>query len=120
MLQILESVVTEGTAPYAKVKGYRVAGKTGTTKKLDMNGGGYGKKYIGSFVGMAPASNPRFILAVMIDEPTVDGYYGGVVAAPVFSSIMTEALKIYSIPQDEIEFKNPKEQKMVYLNQHDE
>ena len=49
MLQILESVVTEGTAPYAKVKGYRVAGKTGTTKKLDMNGGGYGKKYIGSF-----------------------------------------------------------------------
>ncbi len=120
MLQILESVVTEGTAPYAKVKGYRVAGKTGTTKKLDMNEGGYGKKYIGSFVGMAPASNPRFILAVMIDEPTVDGYYGGVVAAPVFSSIMTEALKIYSIPQDEIEFKNPKEQKMVYLNQHDE
>ena len=120
MLAILESVVTEGTAPYAQVNGYRVAGKTGTAKKPNPNGGGYGKNYIGSFVGMAPVSNPRFILAVMIDEPTIDGYYGGVVAAPVFSTIMSEALKLYSIPQDGIEFDAPKEQKMVYLNKYDE
>ena len=105
MLEILESVVsTDGTAPQAKVSGYRVAGKTGTAHKI-INGT-YENKYIGSFVGIAPVSNPRFVLAVMIDEPTIDGYYGGVVAGPVFSSIMSDALKIYSVPQDAIEKKD--------------
>ena len=105
MLEILESVVsTDGTAPQAKVSGYRVAGKTGTAHKI-INGA-YENKYIGSFVGIAPVSNPRFVLAVMIDEPTIDGYYGGVVAGPVFSSIMSDALKIYSVPQDAIEKKD--------------
>ena len=104
MLAILETVVSDdGTAPQAKVPGYRVAGKTGTAHKL-INGV-YENKYIGSFIGIAPVSNPRFVLAVMIDEPTLNGYYGGVVAGPVFSAIMNDALKIYSVPQDAIEEK---------------
>ena len=71
-----------GTAPKAQVPGYRVAGKTGTAHKLE--GRGYTKKYVASFVGFAPASNPRLIVAVMIDEPSAGEYYGGDVAAPVF------------------------------------
>ena len=106
MLEIMESVVSsEGTAPLAKVPGYRVAGKTGTARKI-INGT-YENKYIGSFVGIAPVSDPRFVFAVMIDEPSNDGYYGGVVAGPVFSKVMADALKLYSIPQDG--FVNEKE-----------
>ncbi len=83
----------------AQVAGYRVAGKTGTTHKLGPQG--YEKsKYVGSFVGFAPASNPRLIMAVMIDEPTSGQYYGGTVAAPVFSAVMTDALRMLAIPQD--------------------
>ena len=114
MLDILESVIsTEGTGILAKIPGYRVAGKTGTAKKS--SNGGYEKKYISSFIGIAPVSNPKFILAVMIDEPTIDGYYGGVVAGPAFKSIMSDALKLYSIPQDDIEIAPSSEQKMVQL-----
>ena len=114
MLNILESVITpEGTGILAKIPGYRVAGKTGTAKKSSK--GGYGNKYIGSFIGIAPVSNPKFILAVMIDEPSIDGYYGGVVAGPAFQSIMSDALKLYSIPQDEKKIAPSSEQKMVLL-----
>jgi len=114
MLNILESVITpEGTGILAKIPGYRVAGKTGTAKKSSK--GGYGNKYIGSFIGIAPVSNPKFILAVMIDEPSIDGYYGGVVAGPAFQSIMSDALKLYSIPQDEKKITPSSEQKMVLL-----
>ena len=100
MLSMLESVVKDGTAELAKVNGYRVAGKTGTSKKVGPNGK-YERNYIGSFVGIAPVSNPKFVIAVMIDAPSVGSYYGGIVAGPVFSKIMGEALKIYSIPQDD-------------------
>ena len=114
MLNILESVITpEGTGILAKIPGYRVAGKTGTAKKSSK--GGYGNKYIGSFIGIAPVSNPKFILAVMIDEPSIDGYYGGVVAGPVFQSIMSDALKLYSIPQDGKKIVPSSDQKMVLL-----
>ena len=99
MLSMLESVVKDGTADHAKVNGYRVAGKTGTSKKVGPNGK-YESNYIGSFVGIAPVSNPKFVIAVMIDTPSIGSYYGGPVAGPVFSSLMAEALKIYSIPQD--------------------
>jgi cell division protein FtsI (penicillin-binding protein 3) len=102
MKAMLEMVVQPGgTALRAHILGYRVAGKTGTTHKLGPNG--YEKdKYVGSFIGMAPASNPRLIMAVMIDEPNIanDQYYGGVVAAPVFSAVMTDALRQLAIPQD--------------------
>ena len=114
MLNILESVITpEGTGILAKIPGYRVAGKTGTAKKSSK--GGYGNKYIGSFIGIAPVSNPKFILAVMIDEPSIDGYYGGVVAGPAFQSIMSDALKLYSIPQDGKNITPSSDQKMVLL-----
>lgn len=99
---MLELVVQPGgTALRAQVAGYRVAGKTGTAHKLGP--AGYEPdKYVGSFVGMAPASNPRLIMAVMIDEPSneKDQYYGGVVAAPVFSAVMADALRMLAVPQD--------------------
>jgi cell division protein FtsI (penicillin-binding protein 3) len=97
---MLEMVVLPGgTALRAQVAGYRVAGKTGTTHKLGDHG--YEKsKYVGSFVGMAPASNPRLIMAVMIDDPSSGEYYGGTVAAPVFSAVMADALRMLAIPQD--------------------
>ena len=97
---MLEMVVLPGgTALRAQVPGYRVAGKTGTTHKLGDHG--YEKnKYVGSFVGLAPASNPRLIMAVMIDDPSSGQYYGGTVAAPVFSAVMTDALRMLAIPQD--------------------
>jgi cell division protein FtsI (penicillin-binding protein 3) len=100
MKDMLELVVKPGgTALRAQVAGYRVAGKTGTAHKLGP--AGYEKdKYVGSFVGMAPASNPRLIMAVMIDEPTSGEYYGGTVAAPVFSAVMADALRMLSVPQD--------------------
>lgn len=99
---MLELVVQPGgTALKAQVLGYRVGGKTGTTHKLGPHG--YEKdKYVGSFVGMAPASNPRLIMAVMIDEPTTGDYYGGTIAAPVFSAVMADALRMLAIPQDAI------------------
>jgi len=97
---MLELVVQPGgTAPRAQVLGYRVAGKTGTAHKLGP-GGYLADKYVASFVGMAPASNPRLIIAVMIDEPSNGSYYGGAVAAPVFSSVMAGALRMLAIPQD--------------------
>jgi cell division protein FtsI (penicillin-binding protein 3) len=87
-----------GTAPKAQIPGYRVAGKTGTAHKLD--GGSYGDKYVASFVGFAPASDPRLVVAVMIDEPSAGKYYGGEVAAPVFAQVMAGALRTLGIPQD--------------------
>jgi cell division protein FtsI (penicillin-binding protein 3) len=88
-----------GTAPKAQVPGYRVAGKTGTAHKLE--GRGYAaKRYVSSFVGLAPASNPRVIVAVMIDEASGGEYYGGAVAAPVFSRIVEVTLRAMNVPND--------------------
>lgn len=97
---MLELVVQPGgTALKAQVTGYRVAGKTGTAHKLGASGYEH-DKYVGSFVGMVPASNPRLIMAVMIDEPNNGEYYGGSVAAPVFSAVMNDVLRMLVIPQD--------------------
>ncbi|HEY3326254.1 MAG TPA: penicillin-binding protein 2 [Novimethylophilus sp.] len=97
---MLELVVQPGgTAPRAQVMGYRVAGKTGTAHKL-INGEYASDRYVASFIGMAPASNPRLIIAVMIDEPGNGQYYGGAVAAPVFSAVMSDALRMLAVPQD--------------------
>ncbi len=87
-----------GTAPKAQVPGYRVAGKTGTAHKLE--GRGYANKYVSSFVGFAPVSDPRLIVAVMLDEPSAGEYYGGTVAAPVFSMVMGGALRLLGVPTD--------------------
>jgi cell division protein FtsI (penicillin-binding protein 3) len=87
-----------GTAPRARIMGYRVAGKTGTAHK-EANGA-YTDKYRSSFVGFAPASRPRLLAAVMIDEPSAGQYYGGAVAAPVFAAVMAGALRILDVPPD--------------------
>lgn len=87
-----------GTAPKAQVPGYRVGGKTGTAHKLEA--GNYANKYISSFVGIAPISDPRLIVAVMIDEPSGGRHYGGDVAAPVFSQVMGASLRTMGILPD--------------------
>ena len=98
--QMLESATKSGgTATLAQVNGYRVAGKTGTAHKLI--DGKYAKdRYLSSFVGYAPASKPRLIIAVILDEPTAGKYFGGAVAAPVFSQVMAGALRILNVPHD--------------------
>ena len=97
--EMMELVVKPGgTAPLAQVMGYRVAGKTGTSHKLE--NGRYIDRYISSFVGMAPASNPRLIVAVMLNDPTGKEYYGGQVAAPAFSNVMGAALRQLDVPND--------------------
>ena len=93
MRAMLEMAVQPGgTAPRARVMGYRVAGKTGTAHKQE-NGAYAAHKYIASFVGFAPASDPRVMIAVMIDEPANGQYYGGAVAAPVFAQVMQGTLR---------------------------
>lgn len=95
MLQLV--VQPGGTAPQARVNGYTVAGKTGTAHKLE--NGRYVDHYVASFIGMAPASNPRLIVAVKVDDPSGQ-YYGGEVAGPVFSNVMGGALHVLNVPYD--------------------
>ena len=97
---MLEHVIKkDGTAYKARVDGYRVAGKTGTVKKA--TAGGYAEdRYLAVFVGLAPVSNPRFVIAVMVDEPSAGKYYGGLVAAPVFAKVMAGALRVYGVAPD--------------------
>lgn len=96
--KMLEMVTQPGgTATRAQVVGYRVAGKTGTAGKLE--NGVYVKKYVASFVGFAPASDPRLIVAVMIDEPQ-GGYYGGLIAAPIFSNVVAGSLRMLGVSPD--------------------
>lgn len=98
---MLELVTQEGgTAPKARVPGYRVAGKTGTAHKL-IGGSFAGNRYYASFVGLAPASNPRVVIAVMVDDPSTGVYYAGEVAAPVFSRIMAGTLRFLALPPDD-------------------
>jgi cell division protein FtsI (penicillin-binding protein 3) len=88
-----------GTAPKAQTMGYTVGGKTGTAHKQE--GKGYaGKKYRGFFVGIAPVENPRIIVAVMVDEPTNGLYFGGDVAAPVFSQTVQQTLRMLGVQPD--------------------
>ncbi len=98
-------VQKRGTGNKANVEGYRVAGKTGTVHKTVV--GGYSEdRYLSLFAGMAPASNPRLIAVVIIDEPKGDQYYGGLVAAPVFSNVMAGALRLLDIPPDDLPILN--------------
>ena len=97
--QMLEMVVSpEGTARKAAVPGYRVGGKTGTAHKLV--GGRYANKYLASFVGIGPISDPRLVVGVVVDEP-VGAHYGGDVAGPVFSEVMGGSLRTLGVPQDQ-------------------
>lgn len=100
LIPMMESVVTQdGTAMKAAVPGYRIAGKTGTAHKAV--GGSYAAdEYMSTFVGMAPASRPKVVLAVVVDSPSNGQYFGGLVAAPVFSRIMAETLRMMNIEPD--------------------
>jgi cell division protein FtsI (penicillin-binding protein 3) len=100
---MMETVVSDkGTARLAAIEGYRVAGKTGTAKKSSGRHGYTAGKYQSVFAGMLPAGNPRLVMVVMIDEPHGKAYYGGLVAAPVFAKVMTEAVRIFNIPPDDL------------------
>ena len=101
---ILDAVVSaKGTGSRADVPGYTIAGKTGTVRKSAENG--YEKKYIAMFAGMAPASDPRLVLVVLVNEPSKGTYYGGQVAAPVFSRIMGGTLRLLNITPDNVSLR---------------
>lgn len=100
LVQMMEKVVTDGTAPKAKVDGYRVAGKTGTALKHLKNGGYSETERIGSFIGLIPADNPKVVISISIDTPTIGKPYGGVVAAPAFSEIALATMRSLGIPPD--------------------
>lgn len=100
--RMLEAVVTrDGTGSRAAIPGYRVAGKTGTVRKVAETGGYDSERHQSVFIGMVPARNPRFVGLVMIDEPGGDEYYGGAVAAPVFSTVLQGALRLLQVPPDD-------------------
>jgi cell division protein FtsI (penicillin-binding protein 3) len=96
--RMLENV-TEFAATKGQVRGYRTAGKTGTAYKL-VNGKYDENRYLASFVGYGPVSNPRYIVAVTIDEPSAGRHYGAEVSAPVFGTVMTQALRMAAVPPD--------------------
>ncbi len=99
MMSMLRGVVLEGTGTEAAIPGYTVAGKTGTAAKIDPDGRYSTSRYVASFVGMVPATKPKLVIMVMVDEPHGD-IYGGVVAAPAFREIARFNLQHFEIPQD--------------------
>lgn len=100
VLEMMESVIQDGgTGQKAAVPGYRVAGKTGTSRKAVR--GGYGDDYVAIFAGVAPVSNPKLAIAVFVNEPQTDRYYGGDVAAPVFSKVMQGGLQYLNVAPDD-------------------
>lgn len=96
VLKMLEAVVEAGTGSQAHIPGYRVAGKTGTARKV-INKAYSDDKHIALFAGIAPVGQPRFAMVVLIDEPQGEDYYGGTVAAPVFAKIMREVLRLSGV-----------------------
>ena len=100
-------VSKEGTAIQAAVPGYQAAGKTGTVKK-SIAGGYAEKQYLSVFAGFVPVNNPRLVMVILVDEPSAGIYYGGAVAAPVFSKVMTGAMRLLNVPPD-----RPKAQEAV-------
>ena len=97
---MLETVTgPEGTGKAARVENYRVAGKTGTSRKASASG--YASRYIASFAGFAPVSDPRLVAVVVVNDPSGDQYYGGLVAAPLFASVMEGALRLMDVPPDD-------------------
>lgn len=101
VLAMMKGVAKQGgTAPQARVAGYQVAGKTGTVHRL--KGGDYEKdKYLSLFAGIIPATNPKYIMVTSVVEPSRGIYFGGLVAAPIFSEVMTEVVRIKNVPPDD-------------------
>jgi cell division protein FtsI (penicillin-binding protein 3) len=101
VLAMLESVTNVGgTAQRAAITGYRVGGKTGTSRQF--NAGGYSKRHISLFAGVVPLTDPKFAMVVVINEPTGHDYYGGLVSAPVFHNVMEGALRLMDVPPDNV------------------
>jgi len=104
--KMMEQVVSrKGTAAKAQIANYRIAGKTGTVHKF-VAGGYADDRYLSIFAGIAPASKPRLVMVVMLDEPRRGGYFGGQVAAPVFARVMSSALRLMNIPPDNLQLAN--------------
>ncbi len=101
--QLMQGVVSaEGTAIKAAVPGYQVSGKTGTVRKISSGGGYHDDRHQAVFIGLMPSDNPRLVGLVMIDEPRNKQYYGGLVAAPVFSKVMKAAVRLLQIPPSDV------------------
>jgi len=99
VLHMMESVLQEGgSARKAAVPGYRIAGKTGTSRKAIANG--YGEEYVNIFAGVAPVSNPELAVVILINEPKGDLYYAGDTAAPVFAKVMAGSLQLLNVAPD--------------------
>jgi cell division protein FtsI (penicillin-binding protein 3) len=104
LVDMMQAVVSDaGTARRARVMGYRVSGKTGTAWKASQTGGYSTNKYMAVFGGVVPASRPRLAALVVIDEPSGGAFYGGEVAAPVYSAVMSGALRLLAIPPDDLQ-----------------
>jgi cell division protein FtsI (penicillin-binding protein 3) len=102
LMDMLETVTgPDGSATRARVSGYRVAGKTGTSRRSVP--GGYEKRYISVFAGLVPASQPRLSMVVVINDPDPEQHFGGLVAAPVFGRVMADALRILDVPPDDVQ-----------------
>lgn len=101
LANMLETVTgPDGTATRAAIDGYRIAAKTGTSRKVDVSG--YSDRYISSIAGFAPVSDPRLAAVVVIQDPRGEDYYGGVVAGPLFGRVMADALRLANVPPDEV------------------
>jgi len=110
-------VEDEGGVIRARVPGYHVAGKSGTARKA--GSGSYTEHaYRSLFVGMAPAADPKLVLAVMLDTPTKEGYFGGLVSAPTFSEIMSGALRALAVPPDNLPDTNTAQQAKTEPHSH--
>ena len=103
VVDMLAGVVEYGSGYKAQVVGYRTAGKTGTARKLAANGGYDKNRHVAVFAGLAPASEPRFAIVVMVDDPHKGMHYGSQLAAPLFSKIAAGALRLFNIPPDMID-----------------
>jgi cell division protein FtsI (penicillin-binding protein 3) len=101
LMSILETVVADGTGSRAAIPNYRVAGKTGTAKLYER--GGYSTdRYRALFAGIAPASRPRLVAVIVVEDPRGEEYYGGLISAPVFSRVVGGALRIMNVPPDDL------------------
>lgn len=96
---MLKNVVDKGSGHLARIPGYTVGGKTGTSQKVDPDTGAYASRYVASFIGFAPASDPEYVTLIVADEPETE-YWGEVVAAPAFQRVMSFTLSYFNVPPD--------------------
>ncbi len=119
VVDMLTSVVEQGSGTKAKVTGYQTAGKTGTSKKISSTGGYQDHCHVSIFAGLAPSSHPRFAIVVVVDDPKGPEYYGSQVAAPIFSRIAGGALRLFNIPPDLVEKQDLRVAQVNETGHHD-